>query len=90
MIKDAGLNCRMIIARKPVGAPVTDRAIPTAIFSTERAVMQSFLRKWMKDSNMSGDDFDIRNILDWDYYIGRCVLLHISVYVQSMLSLCSV
>jgi DNA polymerase epsilon subunit 1 len=32
MVKDRGLNCRLIISNKPHGAPVTDRAIPTAIF----------------------------------------------------------
>lgn len=32
MVKDAGLSCRYVIARKPEGAPVTERAIPLAIF----------------------------------------------------------
>lgn len=35
MVKDKGLNCNLIIARLPHGAPVTDRAIPVAIFSAE-------------------------------------------------------
>lgn len=32
IVKDAGLSCRYIIARQPDGAPVTERAIPLAIF----------------------------------------------------------
>lgn len=32
MVKDAGLSCRYVIAKKPEGAPVTERAIPLAIF----------------------------------------------------------
>ena len=32
MVKDAGLACRFIISKKPDGAPVTERAIPLAIF----------------------------------------------------------
>lgn len=32
MIADKGLNCRLVIANRPHGAPTTDRAIPTAIF----------------------------------------------------------
>lgn len=32
MVKDKGLSCRYIIAKKPEGAPVTERAIPQDIF----------------------------------------------------------
>ncbi|KAJ0409994.1 hypothetical protein ATCC90586_009671 [Pythium insidiosum] len=74
MIKDKGLTCQMIIACKPIGEKVTERAIPTAIFSTEEAVKRHFLRKWLKDPNMQ--DFDIRTILDWEYYRGDSQLLH--------------
>ena len=38
MIKDKGLNCRYIISRLPDGAPVSERAIPVAIFSAEPKV----------------------------------------------------
>lgn len=69
MVKDRGLTCKMIIAAKPYGEKVTERAIPTAIFSTEEAVKRHFLKKWLKDPNLQ--DFDIRTILDWDYYRGR-------------------
>ena len=59
----------MIISRFPPGQPVTERAIPTPIFNTEPKVRNYFLRKWSKDSSIT--DFDIRNFIDWDYYIDR-------------------
>ncbi|MCJ1287822.1 DNA polymerase epsilon catalytic subunit [Xylographa opegraphella] len=68
MIKDKGLNCKYIIASKPKNAPVTERAIPVAIFSAEQSVKRYFLRKWMKDDP---GDMDARTILDWDYYLER-------------------
>lgn len=69
MVQDKGLNCKLLVARKPLGAPVTERAIPTAIFSAEPSIMKHFLRRWTKDPGLT--DFDIRNIVDWDYYITR-------------------
>jgi DNA polymerase epsilon subunit 1 len=69
MVKDKGLACKMIISSKPGGAPVSERAIPVAIFQAEEAVRHHFLRKWCKDSGMT--DFDIRNIIDWPYYRER-------------------
>ncbi|XP_046401826.1 DNA polymerase epsilon catalytic subunit 1 [Ischnura elegans] len=69
MVKDAGLACKFIISRKPDGAPVTERAIPLAIFQSEPSVKRHYLRKWLKDSTI--DDVDIRDVLDWDYYIER-------------------
>lgn len=59
----------MIISRFPPGQPVTERAIPTPIFNTEPKIRNYFLRKWSKDSSIQ--DFDIRNFIDWDYYIDR-------------------
>lgn len=59
----------MIISRFPPGQPVTERAIPTPIFNTEPKIRNYFLRKWSKDSSIT--DFDIRNFIDWEYYIDR-------------------
>lgn len=70
MVKDAGLACKYIISRKPEGAPVTERAIPLAIFQSEASVRRFHIRKWLKDSTIDGD-VDIRDILDWNYYIER-------------------
>ncbi|OAV98876.1 hypothetical protein PTTG_25547 [Puccinia triticina 1-1 BBBD Race 1] len=69
MVKDKGLSCRFIISAKPHGAPVTDRAVPVAIFSAERSVQQHFLRKWLKDNSLV--DLSLRSILDWGYYTER-------------------
>ncbi|XP_035733285.1 DNA polymerase epsilon catalytic subunit 1-like isoform X2 [Vespa mandarinia] len=69
MLKDAGLACKSVIAIKPVGAPVTERAVPLAIFQADPAVKKHYLRKWLKDSSIQDDD--IRQILDWGYYIER-------------------
>lgn len=67
MVKDKGLSCRFIISKKPEGSPVTERAIPLAIFQTEDSIKKHYLKKWLK----SATSFDIRSILDWEYYIER-------------------
>ncbi|CAB4027313.1 DNA polymerase epsilon catalytic subunit A, partial [Paramuricea clavata] len=69
MVKDKGLSCKFIIAKKPEGSPVTERAIPLAIFQTEDGVKRHYLRRWLKSPGLT--NFDIRNILDWEYYIER-------------------
>ena len=69
MIKDKGLNCKYIISAWPSDAPVADRAIPVAIFSAEAPIRTHFLRKWLKDATKA--EADIREILDWKYYIER-------------------
>ena len=69
MVKDKGLACKFIISAKPHGAPVTDRAIPVAIFSAEDSVRRTYLRKWLRDPGLA--NFDLRAILDWEYYIER-------------------
>lgn len=48
MVKDAGLACKYIISKKPEGSPVTERAIPLAIFQSEPSVRRHFLRRWLK------------------------------------------
>lgn len=69
MVKDKGLACNFIIARKPEGAPVTERAIPRAIFQADEAVKRHYLKKWLKVP--ASYNFDLREILDWDYYVER-------------------
>ncbi|KAF8443966.1 hypothetical protein L210DRAFT_3759100 [Boletus edulis BED1] len=69
MVKDKGLACKFVISAKPIGAPVTERAVPVAIFSAEESVKRTYLRKWLKDPGLS--NFDLRSILDWEYYIER-------------------
>ncbi|KAL2635827.1 hypothetical protein R1flu_007306 [Riccia fluitans] len=67
MIKDKGLSCRYIVAKDPQGAPVSERAIPVAIFEAEPAITKAYLRKWCKSSS----DVVFRTIVDWAYYRQR-------------------
>ncbi|XP_031784892.1 DNA polymerase epsilon catalytic subunit A [Nasonia vitripennis] len=69
MVKDAGLACQYIISQKPLGSPVTERAIPLAIFQSDPSVARHYLRRWLKDPSIQ--EIDIREILDWKYYIER-------------------
>ena len=43
--------------------------MPVAIFKADPAVRRHYLRKWLKDPGLS--EFDIRSVLDWNYYIER-------------------
>jgi len=67
IIKDKGLNSKFIISQLPHGAPVTERAVSTAIWKAEPAVMKHYLRKWLKAPEMESEGYDIRNVLDWDF-----------------------
>lgn len=40
-----------------------------AIFQAEESVQKHYLRKWLKDNSIN--EVDIRDILDWSYYIER-------------------
>ena len=69
MVKDKGLACKFVISAQPTGAPVTERAVPVAIFSAAESVKRTYLRKWLKNNGLT--NFELRSILDWDYYIER-------------------
>ncbi|KAI8922694.1 hypothetical protein BC831DRAFT_404638 [Entophlyctis helioformis] len=69
MVKDRGLACKFIISARPQGVPVSERAVPVAIFQADPAVRRHFLRIWLKDNSIQ--DIDLRSILDWSYYIER-------------------
>ncbi|XP_050369951.1 DNA polymerase epsilon catalytic subunit A-like [Argentina anserina] len=66
MVKDKGLRCQYIVACEPKGTPVSERAVPVAIFETDAEIMKFYVRKWCKVS-----DIDIRSIIDWSYYKQR-------------------
>ncbi|KAK3935118.1 DNA polymerase epsilon catalytic subunit A [Diplogelasinospora grovesii] len=68
MVKDKGLNCKFIICARPKNAPVTERAVPVAIFSAEEDTKRMYLKKWLKEEPA---DTDPRALLDWDYYLER-------------------
>lgn len=67
----AGLKTEFIISEKPLGLPVTERAIPIQIFSSAIDVRVRYLRMWTEDSSLNTDNIDIRNIIDWAYYTER-------------------
>ncbi|EPY40246.1 hypothetical protein AGDE_03682 [Angomonas deanei] len=70
MVKEKGLACRFIISRQPIGRPVTERAIPVVIFKAEPKIRIFFMRKWTGD-NALPTDFQLAQILDWEYYTMR-------------------
>jgi DNA polymerase epsilon subunit 1 len=69
IIQGKGLNCYFIVAQKPIGFPVSQRAIPVSIFNAEESIKVKYLKKWLKESEIK--DTDMRKIIDWDYYIQR-------------------
>ncbi|KAJ2887474.1 DNA polymerase epsilon catalytic subunit [Coemansia asiatica] len=69
MVRDKGLACKFVISRLPLGLPVSERAVPVAIFSADPPTRRQFLRRWLRDPALG--DADIRDILDWDYYLER-------------------
>ncbi|PAV80405.1 hypothetical protein WR25_03570 [Diploscapter pachys] len=76
MVQDAGLACMFVISRYPIGAPVTERAIPVAIYQADPKVRLHYLRKWTKQPGLELEKCEIRELLDWDYYrerLGSCI-----------------
>ncbi|XP_022957705.1 DNA polymerase epsilon catalytic subunit A-like [Cucurbita moschata] len=67
MVRDKGLRCQYIVACEPKGTPVSERAVPVAIFETDAEIMKFYVRKWCKISSEVG----IRSIIDWSYYKQR-------------------
>lgn len=67
MIRDSGLSIKYIISAKPDGTPITERAIPVSIFSSDKK--EFYLKKWTKDLSLV--DFGPKDIIDWNYYIER-------------------
>jgi len=68
-IKDGGINCQLLIATKPLNKSTTERAIPVKVFNADYEVKKVWLRKWLEDDSLN--DFDMRSIIDWDYYKER-------------------
>lgn len=70
IVKDkGGLNTKFIIAKKPIGKPIAERAIPTSIFTADTNTCLKFLRMWLKDENLQSAD--MKAIIDWEYYKDR-------------------
>jgi DNA polymerase epsilon subunit 1 len=56
---------------QPPEAPVTERALPVAIFDSEEAIKVHYLRRWLKERSLAAEDIDLRQIIDWGYYRQR-------------------
>ena len=68
-ISTRGLCARFVISKKPIGAPVAERAVPVlALF--DKRLKKPMLTKWTKDQSIT-EETDIRDIIDWDYYKER-------------------
>eukprot|EP00727_Mastigamoeba_balamuthi_P002173 m51a1_g11953 putative dna polymerase epsilon catalytic subunit a (2223) ;mRNA; r:757795-765860 len=70
VVQNQGLKCAYVVANKPLGASVTERAIPVAIFLAEPATRRRFLIKWTK-TPAPDEELTLRALLDWDYYWKR-------------------
>ncbi|KAF8369177.1 pole-1, partial [Pristionchus pacificus] len=71
VVKEAGIACHFVICKYPLDAPVTERTIPLAIFQAEPDVRAHFLRKWTKIQSITKDNVNVRDLIDWSYYIER-------------------
>ena len=69
LLREKGLCSKFIISKKPLEAPIAERAIPTVVFQSPLNVKKKLLRKWLKDYSI--DDIDMRDVIDWDYYKER-------------------
>lgn len=70
IVQGKGLNCQYIISHKPIDGQINDRCLPIQILSAEPEVKRKYLRKWLKDPSID-ENVDIREIIDWQYYIER-------------------
>lgn len=62
MVKNPGLACKFIISKYPQDTPVTERTIPLAIFQSEPKICCYFLKKWTKNSGLTVDKMNIREV----------------------------
>lgn len=84
-VREAGLCCQFVVAREPADAPVSQRAIPTAIFKKDAIIRRRFLREWMggqaiarhagvlrgHGNTIGFGELTIRDVVDWSYYSER-------------------
>ena len=70
LLKDKNLCSKFIISKKPLEAPIAERAIPTIIFKSQGNIRKKLLRKWLKDYTLE-EDVDMREVIDWEYYKER-------------------
>lgn len=71
IVKGRSLCCNFVMSRKPQEASKADRSIPIQIFNSEPMIKKKFLRKWLRDNSLDDKQLEMKEILDWDYYIER-------------------
>ncbi|KAL4468704.1 hypothetical protein ABPG74_005207 [Tetrahymena malaccensis] len=71
IVKGKSLCCNYVMSKKPQEASKAERAIPIQIFNSDPTIKKKFLRKWLKDNTLDDKQLEMREILDWDYYIER-------------------
>lgn len=74
IVKDKGLNCKILISKKPDGTTVTERAIPSVVFALPNEEKMKFLKLWLKESTLRDPSF--QSVIDWEYYkerLGTCI-----------------
>ena len=72
VLKYASLSCTYVIAKKPEGLPVSERAIPVTIFKADSSVRRQYLSLWCRDSfHNNHGTISVRDVLDWEYYKER-------------------
>ncbi len=69
LLREKGLCSRFIISKKQLEAPIAERAIQNVIFQSSLNIRKKLLRKCLKDYTI--EDIDMRDVIDWDYLIGR-------------------
>lgn len=69
IIKDKGLNCKILISKKPDGSTVTERAIPSIIFLLSESEKLKYLKIWLKEPSLK--DVSFQSVIDWEYYKER-------------------
>ena len=70
LLKEKNLCSKFIISKKPLEAPIAERAIPTIIFKSQGNIRKKLLRKWLKDYTLD-ENIDMREVIDWEYYKER-------------------
>ncbi|MCQ2815864.1 MAG: DUF1744 domain-containing protein, partial [archaeon] len=70
ILNEKGLAAKFIISKKPMEAPIAERAIPTTVFQSESNIKVKLLRKWLKDYSID-ENIDMRDVIDWEYYKER-------------------
>ncbi|KFG26216.1 uncharacterized protein NESG_01332 [Nematocida ausubeli] len=63
-----GTACSFIIVKYPENAPVTSRSVPQAVFHSDPETRTRYLQKWLEVKVVPED---IREIIDWSYYLER-------------------